>query len=129
SRLNSTWGGNLVDMVRCQRYLEIMDEERLVERAARTGAVLLRGLQGLEQEFPGILSNSRARGLMCAIDAKAGDTRDAVANRLFDEGAVLRGSGVESLRFRPPLDITEPEVAEGMEILRRSVKAVTARAA
>src|SRR5262249_14983625 len=86
SRLNSTWGGNLVDMVRCQRYLEIMDEEKLVERAARTGAVLLRGLQGLEQDFPSVLGNSRGRGLMCAIDAKEGETRDAIAARVFEEG-------------------------------------------
>jgi L-lysine 6-transaminase len=48
---------------------------------------------------------------------------------VFEEGAVLLGSGVQSLRFRPPLDITEPEIAEGMDILRRSVKAVTTKAA
>ncbi len=129
SRLNSTWGGNLVDMVRCQRYLEIMEEEKLVERAARTGPVLLRGLEALQEEFPGVLHNARGRGLMCAVDAPDGATRDALAARVFEEGAVLLGSGAQTLRFRPPLDITEPEIAEGIEILRRAVKSVAARAA
>src|ERR1041385_4401310 len=42
SRLNSTWGGNLVDMVRSQRYLEIIHEDRLVENASSVGTHLLR---------------------------------------------------------------------------------------
>ena len=44
SRINSTWGGNLTDMVRCQRYLEIMAEEKLVETSAKAGEHLRRGL-------------------------------------------------------------------------------------
>ena len=41
SRINSTWGGNLVDMVRSQRYLEIIRDERLVENAEQVGNYLL----------------------------------------------------------------------------------------
>jgi L-lysine 6-transaminase len=129
SRLNSTWGGNLVDMVRCQRYLEIMDEEKLVERAAATGRMLLARLESLQAEFPDVLSNARGRGLMCAIDCKDGAMRDAVAGKIYELGAVLLGSGVQSLRFRPPLDITEAEVEEGIGIIRRAVQAVRSRAA
>src|SRR5207244_3781831 len=47
SRINSTWGGNLADMVRSQRYFEIIAEERLIERAATAGNHLLAQLQAL----------------------------------------------------------------------------------
>jgi L-lysine 6-transaminase len=126
SRLNSTWGGNLVDMVRCQRYLEIMEEERLVERAAQTGRVLVRRLEALQGDYPDVLASARGRGLMAAVDAKDGATRDAIAAKVFEFGAVLLGSGVRSLRFRPPLDITEAEIEEGVAILRKAVEAVRA---
>src|SRR5262249_8994835 len=68
SRINSTWGGNLVDMVRAQRYLEIIEEERLVENAAKVGAHLLARLLMLQGARPDVLSNARGRGLMCAVD-------------------------------------------------------------
>ncbi len=41
-RINSTWGGNLVDMVRCAWYLRIMEEEDLVGNAARVGGMFTR---------------------------------------------------------------------------------------
>jgi L-lysine 6-transaminase len=129
SRLNSTWGGNLVDMVRCQRYLEIMEEEGLVERAARTGRVLLEKLQALEAELPDQLSNARGRGLMCAIEFRDAAARDAVQDKMVESGAVILGSGPQSLRFRPPLDITEDEVGEGVDLLRRAVLAVRGKGA
>ena len=47
SRINSTWGGNLIDMVRCARYLEIIDEDGLVENARVVGEHLLAGLREL----------------------------------------------------------------------------------
>ncbi len=129
SRLNSTWGGNLVDMVRCQRYLEIMHEERLVERAATTGRHLLSRLETLQAEFPDVLGNARGRGLMAAIDARDGAARDALQAKVFEGGAVLLGSGRQTLRFRPPLDITVAEVDDGIAIVRRAVEALRAKAA
>ncbi len=70
SRLNSTWGGTLVDMVRCQRYLEIMAEERLVENATARGAELLSGLEALAKEFPST-SRTRAGRASCAPSISA----------------------------------------------------------
>ncbi len=52
SRINSTWGGNLVDMVRCQRFVEIIEEDDLLENAAVMGRHLLAGLRGLEERLP-----------------------------------------------------------------------------
>jgi L-lysine 6-transaminase len=129
SRLNSTWGGNLTDMVRCQRYLEIMDEEKLVEHSAQAGEHLRRGLERLEQERPEHVSNARGRGLMCAIDLPDGATRDAVAQKMYQLGAVILGCGPRSLRFRPPLDVTLAELDEGLGLMRRAIDEATLKSA
>jgi L-lysine 6-transaminase len=121
SRINSTWGGSLADMVRCQRYLEIMAEEKLVEHAAKAGAHVLRGLERLQAERPEMLSNARGLGLMCAIDLPDGATRDAVAQEMYELGAVILGCGVRGLRLRPPLDVTTAELDEGLELMGRAV--------
>ncbi len=125
SRLNSTWGGNLVDMVRAQRYLEIIEEERLVENAATVGEHLLKGLQALAAWRPDALSNARGRGMMCAIEFSEGPLRDAVQDKAYELGMMILACGPQSLRFRPPLDTTAAEIDEALGILKKSVEAVS----
>ncbi len=126
SRLNSTFGGNLVDMVRFQRILEIIEEERLVENALEVGAHLLKQLEGLEQEFPGLVSNARGRGLLCAIDLDTAQSRDQLRIKAYEEGLILIGCGDHSIRFRPPLNITKNEIDEGLTIIRNALKEISA---
>ncbi|HKX46509.1 MAG TPA: aminotransferase class III-fold pyridoxal phosphate-dependent enzyme, partial [Planctomycetota bacterium] len=45
SRINSTWGGNLTDMVRCQRFIEIVERDRLADNTAERGRQLVAGLR------------------------------------------------------------------------------------
>jgi L-lysine 6-transaminase len=129
SRINSTWGGNLVDMVRSQRYLEIIEEERLVENAARVGAHLLTRLQALAAARPGLVTNARGRGLMCAIDFPDGKIRDQVADKAYELGMVILSCGHRSLRFRPPLDITSAEIDEAVDIIDRAAGLVDKKTA
>jgi L-lysine 6-transaminase len=118
SRLNSTWGGNLVDMVRAQRYLEIIEQDGLVEQAASVGSHLLAGLHELQAEYPAIFSNARGRGLMCAVDFPDTATRDKVADEAYEMGMMILGCGRLSVRFRPPLDVTAGEISEALGILK-----------
>jgi L-lysine 6-transaminase len=127
SRINSTWGGNLVDMIRCQRYLEIMAEEKLVENAAARGTELLAGLESLAKEFPEHVMNARGKGLMCAFDLRDGRLRDQVIANAGEEGVVVLGCGPQSIRFRPPLIIKKNEIAEGLEKFRSSIKKAIGR--
>jgi L-lysine 6-transaminase len=125
SRLNSTWGGNLLDMFRFRVYLEIIEEERLVEHAARIGEVLLDGLKKLCDEFPGLVSNVRGRGLMCAFDLPTTPARDQLRAELYRRGVALLGCGARSIRFRPPLIMSEREVLEGLDIFRQGLKSLS----
>ena len=119
ARINSTWGGSLVDMVRFGRYLEIIEEEKLVERSRQVGAFLLAEIEKLQDENPGRIGNARGRGLMCAFDLPDTETRDRFKKLAFENGMLILGSGRTSIRFRPTLSVGTEEVEQGMAILRR----------
>jgi L-lysine 6-transaminase len=118
SRLNSTFGGNLVDMARCSHILRIIEEENLVENARRQGERLLAGLQQLAGDFPEVVSNPRGLGLMCAFDAPDGRTRDQLVKAFFRDKLLLVGCGSRSIRFRPHLIVSAGEIEEGLGIIR-----------
>ena len=117
SRINSTWGGNLVDMVRCQRFVEIIEEDNLLDNASTVGALLLEGLEQLETTYPEQVSNSRGRGMMVAFDLPDPKTRDAVLGEMVEVGVMGLASGVQAIRFRPPLTLSPDEAAEGLRRL------------
>ena len=118
SRLNSTWGGNLTDMVRSTHYMHIIEEEFLVENAAKVGAYFLDQLRDLQRYEPAI-SAVRGRGLMLAFDLPDADTRERFWKGLFDLGVLTLRSGDRSIRFRPALDITAEVVDEAMGLIRQ----------
>ncbi len=118
SRLNSTWGGNLADMVRARRYLEVIESEGLVGRAGRVGKLLLDGLGAI----PG-LDNVRGRGLMCAFDLPDRAARDAVVHRLrVAEHVVVLAGGERSVRLRPALTVGEDELELALAAIQRVVR-------
>jgi L-lysine 6-transaminase len=121
SRINSTWGGNLVDMVRAQRYLEIIEKEKLVDNARVVGGYLLKQLQGLAGEFPDVFSNPRGLGLFAAFDAVTPEKRTEIRNAAFDLGLIVLPCGERTIRFRPPLNVTKEEIDLGIEIIRKAL--------
>ncbi len=121
SRINSTWGGNLIDMVRSQRYLEIIEEENLVENARLMGDYLVQGLERLAAEHPTLVSNARGRGLFAAFDLPTPDLRTEVRKKALQKGLIVLPSGERSIRFRPPLNVSRQEIDEGLKILRESL--------
>lgn len=121
SRINSTWGGNLVDMVRATRYLEIIQEEKLVENAREMGLVLKTRLYGIADEFAGVVSNVRGMGLFCAFDIKT-EIRDEFISKCYERKLIILSCGASSVRFRPPLNITESEIDRGIEIVRSVIE-------
>ena len=123
SRINSTWGGNLVDMVRGQRYVEVIEEEGLLENASRVGTYLLDGLRRLEERFPGRLSNARGRGMFLAVDLPSQEVRNRSLKALNEADVLGLASGDRAVRFRPPVSLS---LGEADEALRRVEKAFSA---
>lgn len=124
SRINSTWGGNLVDMVRAQRYLEVIHEEDLVENARIVGDYLLDSLLSLASSYPDLVGNVRGKGLMVAFDLPDSATRDRFRKGAFANGLIIAPCGQKSIRFRPPLNLTKEEVDEGLELIEEVLKRV-----
>ena len=118
SRLNSTWGGNFTDMVRSTHCLRIIEEEHLVENAAKVGAYFLDQLRDLQREEP-MISAARGRGLFLAFDLPDPNTREEFWKGLFDLGVLTLRSGEGSIRFRPALDTTAEVVDEAVDLMRQ----------
>ena len=110
SRINSTFGGNFIDMLRFQLVLEIIENENLIENSRVVGEFLLNGLKQLAQKYPDHISAARGKGLMCAFDLKDGASRDWLRKALYDEGVIVLTCGDQSLRFRPHLNVTKEEI-------------------
>jgi len=125
SRINSTWGGSLVDMVRSRRILEVIEAEGLIARTAALGPVLLGMLEGLAGRHSAV-SHPRGRGLMCAFSLPGKEFRDQVLTALREEEDVLLlGCGSRSVRFRPALTVSEAELEAGVAALDRVLQRIT----
>lgn len=116
SRINSTWGGNLVDMVRATQILRVIEEDNLIENARERGQELLNGLHALAQRFP--ISNVRGRGLHCAFDLPSQELRERLLEVALDQcDLLLLGCGQRSIRFRPHLAVTSQDIQEALNRL------------
>jgi L-lysine 6-transaminase len=121
-RINSTWGGGLVDMVRSRRLMEIIERNHLIEAAAETGGWFVKELQALQDRHENLVSNARGRGLMCAVDVPDSRSRDHVVRILREEERVLvLPCGERSVRFRPSLCTSHEELQYGLDALDRGL--------
>jgi len=127
SRINSTWGGNLVDMVRSKFIMQIMKKENLVENAAERGNYLLGRLEEIQVQHPELISNVRGLGLMCSFDLPDGDLRDKFRKMSYENKLLILGCGEKSIRFRPPLNITDDELEEGLQIIEKVLKLMSSK--
>jgi len=128
SRLNSTWGGSLTDMVRSRRILEVVEAEGLIDRARDLGPQLDAMLRDLAARHPEV-TDVRGRGLMRAFSLPDGALRDAVLTRLREqEHVLLLGCGSRSVRFRPALTVAVDELAAGVAALDRVLTSAKAAA-
>jgi len=122
SRINSTWGGNLVDMFRAQKYLEIIERDNLVQNAAKMGGYMLNQTCELQEEFPDKISNARGLGLIIAFDLPSSEMRDKIKQQAFKKNLLLLGCGEKTIRFRPYLTVSEEEIDEGLNLLREIIQ-------
>jgi L-lysine 6-transaminase len=121
SRINSTWGGDLTDMVRAARFLEIMQEEKLLDHTTKMGERLLAGLYSAESSAKGFISNVRGRGMMVAFDVPDKAKRDAMLERMKENGMFALASGNHSIRFRGMLDTPQEIIDKAVEIVGSSL--------
>lgn len=117
SRINSTWGGNMVDMKRFRKILEIIKEENLVDNCKVQGEYLKGKITQLSEKYPDKIFSPRGLGLFCAFDCRDTEMRNKALGKCLESGLMILGSGEKAIRFRPPVNITSAEIDEGMNII------------
>jgi L-lysine 6-transaminase len=122
SRISSTWGGSLVDMVRATRILETIQEDALLSNVTQRGVELQSGLAELAERFPKLVRNVRGRGLMCALDLPTGEQRNSAIKLAFAEQLLLLPCGTQSVRFRPFLNVSAEHIQEMLARLTRALE-------
>ncbi len=121
SRINSTFGGNLTDMVRFKIILETIRDFDLLKNAELMGSYLLEKIIQFEEEFPAFITNSRGKGLFCAFDLPSSIERDKLINEMYKNHLMILGCGIKSIRFRPHLTVTESEIDFAIDVIKKSV--------
>ncbi|ACU03429.1 L-lysine 6-transaminase [Pedobacter heparinus] len=123
SRINSTWGGNLVDMVRSSQILQIVAEDNLCNNAAVVGRYLQEQLEQLAAKYDK-MGNVRGKGLLCAFDFASKAMRDAFIQKGMENNVMFLGCGNQTIRFRPALCIEKKHIDEGMAVMERILPAL-----
>lgn len=113
-RIDSTWGGDIVDMARATIFLKIIEEDKLVQNAAIVGEYFLEGIKNLG------FKNVRGRGLMIAFDLDDTQKRDEFLVELRKNVLALP-CGLKSIRFRPHLTFSKEEADTAIKFLSKLV--------
>ncbi len=123
NRLGSTFGGgDVLSSMLAAFTLDAIDDYDLLENAT------VRGRQAkelLRDETGETVVDVRGKGLMLAVEFDSADRRDAVVQDALQRGLLTLGCGKKTVRLLPPLDVSEREIALGVDILTDAIDAVS----
>ncbi len=115
----STYGGNPLACHVAMAALDVVRDEKLAENAERQGEALRAGLKEIDHP---LLKSVRGRGLLNAIDIEPRDGIDAweICIRLAENGLLAKPTHQHTIRFSPPLVITDEQIVECVQILKKT---------
>jgi ornithine--oxo-acid transaminase len=121
----STYGGNPMACKVGIAALTVLKEEKLAENSERLGKILLSELKSIQASFPETVKTVRGKGLWAAmiINERDGKTAWDVCIELMKNGLLAKPTHGDTIRFAPPLVITEEQLMECIAIIRKVVKA------
>jgi 4-aminobutyrate aminotransferase len=129
----NTFGGNPVACSAGLQVIDIIKEEKLLENATRQGTYMMKRLKEMQQKYA-IIGDVRGKGLMVGLEfVKSPETKEPasdelidVMNKCFKRGLAIITAGRSTMRFAPPLIITEELIDAGLDIFEGAVKEVSA---
>jgi acetylornithine/N-succinyldiaminopimelate aminotransferase len=116
----STFGGQPLACAAALAVLDVLEEEGLMENAARVGAYFLASLRALQEDMPNQIAETRGMGLMVGVEL-AQPKAKRIQRALLERGIVVNAVGDTVLRFLPPLVVTEEECNQVTEALREAL--------
>jgi ornithine--oxo-acid transaminase len=116
----STFGGNPLACKVATAALEILQDEELAENANRLGKILRKELRAIPTDMIKIV---RGKGLLDAIvvENRAGKTAWDLCLALMENGLLAKPTHGDKIRFAPPLVMTESELMECVQIIRKTI--------
>jgi len=117
----STYGGNPIAAKVAMAALDVILEENLVENSNRMGEIFRREMKSVDSKMIEIV---RGKGLLNAIAVKPNNGKTAwdVCLRLKENGLIAKPTHEHIIRFTPPLIITEPELMQAIEIIKKTFR-------
>jgi 4-aminobutyrate aminotransferase-like enzyme len=117
----STFGGNPVAAAAAIAVLDVIADERVVERAARVGARLLKLLEDVRTDD---VVDVRGRGLLIGVELRSADTAQRVVDAMRDDGVLIGRTGPEEnvLKIRPPLAFADGHADILVDALERALR-------
>lgn len=111
----STFGGNPLACAAALSVLEILDDERLIDHARRMGGHLGDRLRQAAEAHPTLFEGERGLGLLRGLVLRPGADARAALARVREQGVLLTAAGERTLRFTPPLIVTEAQLDEAVQ--------------
>ena len=131
NEMTSTHSGNPVCCAAALANLEILEEEKLIDNAAKLGIILKNELSSIQQEFSDVVGFAPAKGLVGGLLIVKPGTQDAdyqlawnIINYCFRNGLLMFapvGVGGGCIKIAPPLCITEEALKEGCSVIRKAI--------
>ena len=116
----STFGGNPLACKVAQAALEVVLDENLAENAYRLGVIFRREISAIDSDMVSLV---RGKGLLNAIVIKPKNGNEAwdVCLRLRDNGLLAKPTHGDIIRFAPPLVISELQLIECINIIKKTI--------
>ncbi|QQG45425.1 MAG: aminotransferase class III-fold pyridoxal phosphate-dependent enzyme [Candidatus Sungiibacteriota bacterium] len=132
--VTSTHTGNVLSVAAGIGNLEVLHDEKLVERSNRLGAILLERLEKLQRKYPERIKFISSRGLLAGIHFGNKESNDLdvktcseIVRRCIASGLLLIKTNIGTIKIGPPLTIAQDALEEGLDILEEAVDVVLAR--
>jgi 4-aminobutyrate aminotransferase len=120
----STYGGNAVSCAAALATIDVIEQEHLLENAAKIGDLLVLGLEDIQTRHDAV-KEVRGLGLMIGVEFADHETATAIEHAAFQRGLLMLGCGESSIRLSPPLVFREDQARVALELF----EAVVAEAA
>ncbi|HOK21487.1 MAG TPA: ornithine--oxo-acid transaminase [Bacteroidales bacterium] len=119
----STFGGNPLACTIATEALNVLIDEKLADRAAKHGELLRSELKKMQKEFE-VLKIVRGKGLLNAIVVEPKNGKEAwdLCLKMAEYGLLAKPTHQHIIRFAPPLIITEEQILESLDIIKRALK-------
>ena len=121
----STFGGNQLACAAGLAAINVIKEEKLLERGAETGAYLKAGLETIAAEFPSVIKEVRGRGMMIGIELTKEGAGGMLMSLMIDKSIIVAYTlnNPKVIRMEPPLVMPKDVVDYVLEKFRDAVAA------